>query len=130
MTQEGACLAEACPVLDKTATVGHTAADDVTFVPQPLFGSSEFACEMGHVTAAHNVEFDALEQVPDALIRVEFRRIARQLLHLQAFGCSTRQEHFDRLPPMNRCSIPNDQELPGDLPQQEAQESDPTSSLR
>ena len=109
-------------MLDKTATVGHTAADDVTFVPQPLFGQAEFARELGHVTATHIFEFDSLEQIPDTLIRVEFWRVAWQLLQVQALGRSTRQEGFDRLPPMNRHSIPNDQELAFDLPQQQAEE--------
>ncbi len=80
--------------------------------------------QVAQTGAADIGQFDALQVVPDALIRIEIRRVAGQLLQLQALGRPGAQEIFDGLPMMNRGAIPDDQQLAADLAQQQAQERD------
>ena len=93
-----------------------------------LWRSRSFARRSARASAARSGQqqigqFDALEIVPDALIRIEIRRVAGQLLQMQALGARLAQEVLDGLAVMDRRAIPDDQELPRDLAQQHAQEA-------
>jgi hypothetical protein len=86
--------------------------------------SQQVLAQVAQLAAADIAQLDALEGVPDALIRVEIGRVARQLLQLQALGRPRAQEVLDRLPVMNRRAIPDEQQLPADLAQEHAQKAD------
>jgi hypothetical protein len=79
--------------------------------------------EMGEVLTADIAQFDALEVVPDALVRVEVRGIAGELLEADAAGAALSQEVLDRLAAMDRRAVPNDQQLAGDVAQQMLEEA-------
>ena len=60
--------------------------NDLTLVSQALSGSNEFGSEVVKSMTTDVAQFDALEILPDPLIRIEIRSIAGQLLQMQAFG--------------------------------------------
>ncbi len=96
---------------------------------EPGGGEAEVAAEVSEILAADVAQFDALEVVPDALIRVEIRGVAWELLQADASGTALGQEVFDRLAAMNRCPIPDDQQLAGDVAQQVLEEPDDIGAL-
>jgi len=56
-------------------------------------------------------QFDALEVIPNALIRVQVWGIARQVFQMQALSGSSLEKVLDCLSSMNRRTIPDEQEL-------------------
>ncbi len=44
---------------------------------QTFFGQSQFGSDVGQITATDILEFAAFEQIPDSLLWVQFRRVAR-----------------------------------------------------
>jgi hypothetical protein len=104
--------------------VGRAAADDVALTAQALLGPTQFQAQFGQIGAAAVLELDALQVVPDALIRVQLGRIARQALQMQALGRPRRQEVLDRLPFVDGGPIPDDEHLAADLAQQHPQKAD------
>src|SRR3954471_6421760 len=52
-----------------------------------------------------------LEILPDPLVRIEIGRIAGQSLQMDAMGTTCGEKVFNRLPTMNRGSIPHNQQL-------------------
>ena len=77
---------------------------------------------MREVATADILQFDALEQVPDAFIRVQLWCIGWQVYQQESLGCPLGQEGLDLLGSMDGCAIPNHQEFPGDLAQEQPQE--------
>ncbi len=62
--------------------------NDLGFVTQALSSANELRLQVIQVGAANIAQLDALEIIPDALIRIEVGRIPGQLLQMQAFGRS------------------------------------------
>jgi len=60
-------------------------------------------------------QLHALEVIPDALIRVEIRGIARKLFEMQAFGGSSLEKIFDLVSPMDGRPVPDQHDLARDL---------------
>jgi len=92
-------------------------------------GESEVASKVSEVLAADIAQFDVREVVPDALIRVEVRGVAGELLQADAAGTALGQEGLDRLAAMDRSAIPDDQELAGDVTQEMLEEADDVRAL-
>lgn len=69
-------------------------------------------------------QLDAREVIPDALIRIEVRGIAGQLLSMQPVRRSCLEEVLDLLAAMERRTIPAHEDFAPDLAQQHAQETD------
>ena len=69
-------------------------------------------------------QFDPLEVIPDAFIRIEIRGIAGQLLQMQSLGSPAFQEGFDLLGAVDGRAVLNEQDRTGDLAQEDPQESD------
>src|SRR5881227_2818202 len=84
---------------------------------------------MWETLAADVTQLDALEVLPDALIRVEVRGVAGELLQADAAGAALGQEVLDRLAAMDGSAIPDDQELAGDVAQEVLQEADDVRAL-
>ena len=92
-------------------------------------GKPEVAAEMVDGRAAEVPQLDVLEVLPDALVRVEVRGVAGELLQADALGGALHQEVLDRLATVDRGAVPEDQELAGDVPQQVLEEADDVRAL-
>jgi hypothetical protein len=103
--------------------VGKAGVDRRLAMAQPLFGSLYLQGQIGQITTTPILEFAPLEQIPDALLWSEFRRIAGQAFEMDPSGGSSRQEGFDHLAAMNRRAIPDDQQLAGQFAQEEPSEA-------
>lgn len=101
--------------------MGETLGKDGLAMPQALFGSTQLLLDVRYVKTTKVLELDALEQIPDAFLRIEFRRRGRQLFEMNATGPSFTQGVFDRLTTMDGSPIPDDQQLPGNLTGQQLQ---------
>ena len=93
----------------------RTGLDEVALVAQALFGAAQLQVEFGQVAAAAVLELDALEQVPDPLVRIEVGRVAGQAFQVEALRRAAREEILDRLPLVDRRSVPDDQDLAAQL---------------
>ena len=71
------------------------ALDDSWFAPHPFHRVAQFVSEMRNIEAAHITEFDPFELLPEALARIQFRRIRRQALQVKALRRATGQELLD-----------------------------------
>jgi hypothetical protein len=60
-------------------------------------------------------QFDALEVVPDALVRIELGGVSGQLLEMQAARRAPAQEVLHGLAAVDRRPIPDDQQLAAHL---------------
>ena len=70
-------------------------------------GSSKLLGHVGDISTADVLELGSLEQIPHALLWVEFGRIPRQALQMELFGCPALQKVFDYFRPMDRRAIPD-----------------------
>ena len=80
--------------------------------------------QMRDVQAAHIVELDAFELLPEALPRVQLRGIGRQAFEMEALRCAAPEKLFNDVAAVNRRAIPDDDHLSGHLAQQVLQEGD------
>ncbi len=108
--------------------MGDTLAKNGFAMPEPFLGAHEFCCKMLQITSTKVFEFASFEQIPDPFVRIEFGRIARQAFQMETFSSTLRKEILDDLAAMDRGPIPNDEQLPSDLAQQELQEPDDRGS--
>ena len=109
--------------------MGETLAKDRFTMPEPFFGATQVQGDMLDVETTKVLEFDTLEEIPDAFLRIEFRGIRRQAFQMDAFGSALCQKIFDRLTPVNRGSIPDDEQLARDLALEQLQEAHHIGSL-
>jgi hypothetical protein len=104
--------------------MAYTAANDLSFVPQAADRQPELRAQVPQAVAAAVAQLDVLELLPDAFLRIEVGRIARQAIQPQPRRGPRGQEILDNLAAVNRRAVPDDQELARDLPQQVAQKAD------
>ncbi len=90
---------------------------------QTFFGAPQFVGHLGDILTTQVLQFAAFEQVPDAFLRVQFRRIAWQAFQMETFGCASFEKVLDDLCAMDRRAIPDHQQLARDLTQQQAQQA-------
>ena len=91
---------------------------------QARCGGREFKTEMVQVVATDIFEFNMFQIVPNALVGVQVRGIARQAFQPDALGGAGGQEGLDVLTAMDGCAIPDDQQLAGNGVEQLLQEGD------
>jgi hypothetical protein len=108
----------------RVAALRDAAPEDMRLAPQAPHGQLQLDLQFVQIGAAEVAEFDVLEIVPDALVRVEVRRVAGQLLQVEAGGGPLSEEVLDRPGAVDGRPIPEHQELPGEVPQQVLQEAD------
>jgi hypothetical protein len=106
------------------AALAHAALDDLALVTEASGGEAKLVSEMREVLAADIAQFDMLEVGPDALVRVQIGGVAGELLQPDASSASLGQELLHRLATMDRGTIPEHQELAGDVTAQVLQETD------
>lgn len=97
--------------------------DDLRLGAQALLGQPHLLGQLRQVVTTDVAQLDPFEVVPDPLVRVEVRRIAGQLLQMQAMGGAVAQEVFDDVAAVDRRPIPDHGDVAGDLVEQRAQES-------
>jgi hypothetical protein len=107
----------------------HAALDDVPLVAEASGGETKLTSEVREVLAADVAQLDVLEVGPDALVGVQIWSVAREPLQLEPAGGSLGQEVLDRLAAMDRCTIPDDQELAGDVAEQMLEKADDVWAL-
>lgn len=78
----------------------------------------QFPFQLAQILAAGIFQAHAFQILPHALIRIQVRRIRRESLQLNPLICSLRQKGFDILAPVDRGSIPYDQQFAGDMLEQ------------
>src|SRR5260370_4384368 len=104
--------------------MGETLAKDGYAMSQAFFSPTHLPLDVWHVKTTNILEFDSLEQIPDAFLWIEFRSITRQAFEMDAFGSAFGQKVFDRLRAVNGSSIPDDQQVAWDLAGEQLQEAD------
>jgi hypothetical protein len=92
-------------------------------------GEAEVASEMGEGLAADVAQLDMLEIVPDPFVRVEVRSVPGERLQADAAGTALGQEVLDRLATVDRCAVPDDQQLARDVAEQMLEEADDVRAL-
>ena len=106
------------------AALGDAATEDLALVAEPLDGQAQFKPQLVQIGAAEVAQLDVLEIVPDALVGIQVRGVARQLRQLEARRRALRQEVLDGLSAMDRRPIPDHEHLARNLAQQMAQKLD------
>ena len=91
--------------------MSETVLENLWSVSQALFGSSKLVGHLGDIAAAEILEFPSLEQIPDALLWIQFRGIARQAFQMEPFGGLALQKVLDHLRTMDRRPIPDDEQV-------------------
>lgn len=95
---------------------------DVPLAPQASDGAAELVLEFAQVVTAPVAQFDPLQVAPDALVGVHVWGIAGQGFEVEALSRAVAQEVLDDLAAVNRCAIPEDQELAREVAQQVPEE--------
>jgi hypothetical protein len=94
------------------------AQDDISLMPEPFLGLGKFVAEMGDTWAAKVLQFHPFQVVPDSLGRVQLRRIAGKLLQVNPVGRASAQVVLHCFAPVDGSAIPDDQQLPSNMPPQ------------
>lgn len=103
--------------------MSKTLLEDRSAVSQAFFGMPQFLGHMGDIPATDILQFSTFKQIPDALLWIKFRSIAGQAFQMEPFGSFVFQKVFDHLCTMDRCPIPDDEQVAWNLAQQETQEA-------
>jgi len=91
--------------------MSKTLFEDSSTVPQAFFGMPQFLGHVGDIPAADILQFSTFEQIPDALLWIQFRGIARQAFQMEPFGGLALQKVLDHLRTMDRRPIPDDEQV-------------------
>jgi hypothetical protein len=105
------------------------AADEVALGAEASGRPAKLATPVLEIPAADVPQLDPLEGVPDALVRVRCRRVARERLQPDTLGPAVRRAVLDRLAAVDRRTLPDDRPLAGDGAQQGPEEADHVRAL-
>ena len=98
--------------------------DDAWFLAEPLAGGTELPPRFLQIMATEVAHLDLLQVPPDALFRVQLRRIAGESLEVNRLGCPVAQILPDGFAAVDRRAIPEDQQLARDMAPQMIEEAD------
>lgn len=87
-------------------------------------GQPEFPAQFVQVVAAAVLQLAPLEQVPNALIRIELGRVGGQTLKMQPGGRASGEEGLHRLAAVDRRAVPQHEQLAANLAQELTEEGD------
>lgn len=105
------------------AGMPNTSVNDLVLVAEASRRQAQVVAELRQIRAAAVPQLDALQVVPDALVRIQIWCVAGQLLQMDAPGTTTGQEVLDRLPPVNGGAVPDHHQRTGDVAQQMPEEA-------
>ena len=111
------------------AALPDAALDDGPPVTKTSGGEAEVVSQVGEAQAADVAQLDVLEVAPDALVRVQIGGVAGELFQADALSSAAREEVLDRLAAMDGSTIPEHQELAGDVAEQVLEEADDVGAL-
>ena len=103
--------------------MGSASPKGLATVPQPSQGEAALDPQLPERLADQILEFAPLEQVPEPIRGIEVRGIGRQALHLEPLAGLGLEEGFDRLGVMDRGTVPEDEQLAGNMVEEMAQEA-------
>jgi hypothetical protein len=106
------------------ATLAKTGDEPVWSAAQAADGQPQFPAQLVEVLTAAILQLAALEQIPDALIRVELRRVTRQAFQVETGRRPGGEEVLHRLAMMDRRAVPDHEQLPPYLAEELAEEGD------
>jgi hypothetical protein len=102
----------------------EAACENPWFASHPFHSITKFAAKVRDIATTHIAQFNAFQLRPDTLPGIQFRRIGRQALQVQALGRPICEELLDEMTAMDRGAIPDDHHTAGHFTQQVFQESD------
>jgi hypothetical protein len=85
--------------------------DDAKFLPKSLAGTAQLSADLGKAGAADVAQLDVLQMPPDSLLRVELGRVAGERFEVQPLPGLLMQELLDGVAAMDRCSLPEHEQL-------------------
>jgi len=91
--------------------MSKTVLENRATMPQTFFGAPQFIGDLRHIPTTPVLEFAALEQIPDPLLRIEIRGVARQALQVEAFGCASLEKILDDSRTVDGRPVPDHQQL-------------------
>ncbi len=97
--------------------MNKTVAQRLLAMPEPCTSKQQGVLKLTEIAATQIFPFASFEQIPHALLRIELGCIGRQTFQGNACSSTSRQKVFDRLAVMDRGTIPDDQQFPGNLAQ-------------
>lgn len=97
--------------------------NNVALVTQPSNCPAQFVPQPTQISTADIAQFYSFQIAPDAFIWIEVRRIAGQLLQLYALCAAIGQKVLDRLPTVDRRTVPDHQQLALNMAQQMLQKA-------
>src|SRR5918999_6212556 len=92
------------------------ALNDPGLVPKALFGFAQFVVQVRDALATPVLQVHPFQIVPDPLGWVQLWRIAGKLLQVNPAGCTLSQIFLHCLTTVDRSPIPDDQQLPRNMP--------------
>jgi hypothetical protein len=100
------------------------AVDETRFAPHPFHGVAQFMPQTWEIEAAQMAQLNPFELLPEALIRVQLRRIGRQAFQVAAVRRALGQELLDGVAVVDRRAIPDEEHPTRHLPQQVLEKRD------
>src|SRR5919199_484940 len=94
------------------------------FLAEPLAGGPKLPSRFLQILAAEITHLDVLEVSPDALFRIQLRRIAGKALEVDPLSRPVAQILPDGFAAVDRRAIPEDQQLARDMAPQMIEEAD------
>jgi hypothetical protein len=91
-------------------------------MPEAFFGLAQLVIQVGDALATPVLQFHPFQIVPDALSWVQLWGIAGELLQVNPLGCTSAQVLLHCLAAVDGSTIPDEQQLPSNMPQQVLEE--------
>jgi hypothetical protein len=98
--------------------MNETVTQGLFAMPKPGTGQQQFMIQLRESLATQILEFTSLEQIPHPFLWIELGCIGRQPFQVNACSRTSSQKVFDGLAVMDGGTIPDDQQLSRDLPQE------------
>jgi hypothetical protein len=102
----------------------EAALEHARFSSHPFHGITQFAAEVRDLDAPQMAPFAPFTRLPEALPRLQFRRIGRQAFHVHPLGRPIGEELLDEMTARNGGAIPHEHHPAGHLTEQVFQEGD------
>jgi hypothetical protein len=95
--------------------MSKTVVENAATMPETFLRWPQFSGDLRHIPTTQVLEFAPLEQIPDPLLRIEIRSLARQALQVQAFGRASLEKLLADLRTVDGRPIPDHQQLARNL---------------
>jgi hypothetical protein len=110
--------------MDTQANLPNEPLNDIRFVSQTSHSFAQFISEFVQAVTTDILQLDVLQIVPRPFVGVELRRVTRQLSQIHTRCTPFPEKGLDLPTAMSGQSIPDDQQLAGEVLQQVLQKAD------